>query len=65
MAKLISIVMKSLMHYRMYVGINVLGMGLSLACVIIISRYAYNELMTDRFNCSISVLASLSDILCV
>jgi len=34
----------------MYSGINLLGMALSLACVIIIFRYVYGEFSVDRFN---------------
>jgi ABC-type antimicrobial peptide transport system permease subunit len=34
----------------MYSGINILGLALSLACVIIIFRYAYGEFRVDHFN---------------
>ena len=34
----------------MYSGVNMLGMALSLACVIIIFRYVYGEFTVDRFN---------------
>ncbi|MDR1895770.1 MAG: ABC transporter permease, partial [Prevotellaceae bacterium] len=44
------IIFRSLMHYRLYSAINILGLALSLTCVVIISRYVYNELTTDGFN---------------
>ena len=38
-----------LIRSKSYTIINVIGLALSLACVIIISRYVYSELQTDRF----------------
>jgi ABC-type antimicrobial peptide transport system permease subunit len=34
----------------MYSGINIVGLAISLTCVIIISRYVYNELSVERYN---------------
>ncbi|MDR3267950.1 MAG: ABC transporter permease, partial [Tannerella sp.] len=48
--KYLKIALRSLVHFRMYTLINVLGLAMSLTCVIIISRYVYNELSVDRFN---------------
>ena len=48
--KTIKLAFRSLLHFRMYSGINLLGMALSLACVIIIFRYVYGEFSVDRFN---------------
>lgn len=41
---------RSLMHFRLYAFINIMGLALSLACTISIGRYLYSEWMTDRFN---------------
>ena len=48
--KTIKLAIRSLLHFRMYSGINLLGMALSLACVIIIFRYVYGEFTVERFN---------------
>ena len=48
--KIILLAIRSLMRFRLYTVINVLGLALSLACVIIISRYVYSEATTDHFN---------------
>ena len=48
--KTIKLAIRSILHFRMYSGINMLGMALSLACVIIIFRYVYGELTVDWFN---------------
>ena len=48
--KVIKLALRSILHFRMYSGINMLGMALSLACVIIIFRYVHGELTVDRFN---------------
>lgn len=48
--KILLFAIRSLMRFRLYTVINVLGLALSLACVIIISRYAYSEATTDHFN---------------
>ncbi len=41
---------RSIVHFRMYSGINVLGLALSLACEIIIFRYVHGEFNVDHFN---------------
>lgn len=48
--KIILLAIRSLMRFRLYTIINILGLALSLACVIIISRYVYSEATTDHFN---------------
>lgn len=48
--KIILFAIRSLMRFRLYTIINILGLALSLACVIIISRYVYSEVTTDHFN---------------
>ena len=48
--KIIKLAIRSILRFRMYSGINVLGMALSLACVITIFRYVYGEFTVDRFN---------------
>ena len=48
--KIILLAIRSLMRFRLYTVINVLGLALSLACVIIISRYVYSEATTEHFN---------------
>lgn len=48
--KILLFAIRSLMRFRLYTAINILGLALSLACVIIISRYVYSEATTDHFN---------------
>ena len=48
--KVIKLAIRSILHFRMYSGINMLGLALSLACVIVIFRYVHGELTVDRFN---------------
>ncbi|GHS97325.1 ABC transporter permease [Bacteroidia bacterium] len=48
--RILKIAMRSLMHYKLYSAINILGLAMSLTCVIIISRYVYSELTVDTFN---------------
>ena len=48
--KIIKLAINSILHFRTYSGINILGMALSLACVITIFRYVYGEFAVDRFN---------------
>ena len=48
--KILLFAIRSLMRFRLYTVINILGLALSLACVIIISRYVYSEATTDHFN---------------
>ncbi|KKB52096.1 hypothetical protein HMPREF1212_00236 [Parabacteroides sp. HGS0025] len=48
--KIILLAIRSLVRFRLYTIINILGLALSLACVIIISRYVYSEATTDHFK---------------
>jgi hypothetical protein len=48
--KIIRLALRSILNFRIYSSINGLGLALSLACVIMISRYVYGELTVDRFN---------------
>lgn len=48
--KTIRLALRSIFHFRLYSAVNVAGLALSLACVIIIFRYVYGELTVDRFN---------------
>ena len=41
---------RTLLHYKQYSIINIVGLALSLTCVIVIFRYAHGELTVDRFN---------------
>ena len=63
--KIILLAIRPLMRFRTYTFINVFGLALSLACVIIISRYVYSELQTDRFYPDLepeSIEESLTDV---
>ncbi|MDR0726115.1 MAG: ABC transporter permease, partial [Prevotellaceae bacterium] len=42
--------LRTLVHYRLYSTINLLGLALSLTCAVIIARYVYSELTVDGFN---------------
>jgi len=46
----IRLAIRSILSFRMYSGVNLLGLALSLACVITIFRYVYGEITVDRFN---------------
>ena len=48
--KIIKLALRSILNFRTYSSINLLGLALSLACVITIFRYVYGELTVDRFN---------------
>ena len=48
--KIIKLAFRSILSFRTYSGINLLGLALSLACVITIFRYVYGEFSVDRFN---------------
>ena len=48
--KIIKLAIRSILNFRMYSGVNLLGLALSLACVIVIFRYVYGEFTVDRFN---------------
>ncbi|RHJ79586.1 ABC transporter permease [Parabacteroides sp. AM08-6] len=47
--KVILLALRSLSHFRLYAIINILGLALSLACVVILSRYIWQEITTDHF----------------
>jgi ABC-type antimicrobial peptide transport system permease subunit len=46
----LKLALRTLVHYRLYSLINLLGLALSLTCVVIIARYVHSELTVDRFN---------------
>lgn len=46
--KILLLAIRPLMRFRTYTIINIAGLALSLACVIIISRYVYSEVRTDH-----------------
>lgn len=48
--KILLLALRSLTRFKLYTAINIIGLALSLTCVIIISRYVYSELRTDHFN---------------
>jgi len=48
--KIIKLAIRSILSLRTYSGINLIGLALSLACVITIFRYVYGEFTVDRFN---------------
>ena len=48
--KIIRLAIRSILSFKMYSGINLLGLALSLACVFTIFRYVYGEFTVDRFN---------------
>ena len=48
--KTIQLAFRSILHFRMYSFVNIIGLALSLACVITIFRYVYGELTVDHFN---------------
>ena len=48
--KILFLSLRSLMRFRLYTTINIIGLALSLACVIAIGRYVYSEMTTDHFN---------------
>ena len=41
---------RALLHFKGAVMINIVGLALGFACVIIIARYVYGEFSVDRFN---------------
>ncbi|MDL2209113.1 ABC transporter permease, partial [Parabacteroides sp. OttesenSCG-928-O15] len=47
--KIILLAIRSLTHFRLYTLVNILGLGLSLACFILITRYVYSEMTTDHY----------------
>ena len=48
--KTLKLAFRSILHFRMYSLANIIGLALSLACVITIFRYVYGEFTVDRFN---------------
>ena len=48
--KIIRLAIRSLVHFRLYSLINILGLALSLMCVTVIARYLYSELTVDHFH---------------
>jgi ABC-type antimicrobial peptide transport system permease subunit len=48
--KVLKLISRTLLHYGLYSIINLLGLTLSLTCVVIISRYVYSELTVEGFN---------------
>lgn len=48
--KNIIIALRALKNYRLYSAVNVIGLALSLACVITISRYLYSEISVDAIH---------------
>ena len=48
--KILLLAIRSLSRFRLYTIINILGLAMSLACVMIISRYVFRELTVDHFN---------------
>lgn len=47
--KILLLAIRSLMRFRLYTIVNVVGLALSLTCVITLSRYIWQEISTDRF----------------
>lgn len=47
--KILLLAIRPLLRFRTYTIINVLGLALSLACVIILCRYIHREVTTDHF----------------
>ncbi|MEG1648843.1 MAG: FtsX-like permease family protein, partial [Rikenellaceae bacterium] len=48
--KTLTIAVRTLKNYKLYNIINILGLALSLACTIVLSRYIYREFTVDGFN---------------
>lgn len=46
--KIIILAIRALLRFRLYTVINIVGLALSLACCIIISRYVYREITVDQ-----------------
>lgn len=47
--KILLLAIRSLSRFRLYTAINILGLAMSLACVIILCRYIHREITTDHF----------------
>lgn len=50
MKKILKLALRSVVHFKSYTIINILGLALSLVCAIVIFRYVHSELNVDRFN---------------
>ncbi len=48
--KIILLALRSLTRFRLYSAINIMGLALSLACVVTLSRYLYQETTVDHFH---------------
>lgn len=48
--KILLLAIRSLSRFRLYTAINIIGLAMSLACVMTISRHVYRELTVDHFN---------------
>ncbi|MDH6303498.1 ABC-type antimicrobial peptide transport system permease subunit [Parabacteroides sp. PF5-5] len=47
--KVIQLGIRSLLRFRLYTTVNILGLALALACFILIFRYVYSEYSTDHY----------------
>lgn len=47
--KIIQLSLRSLLRFKLYTSINIIGLALSLACSMAISRYIYREMTVDHF----------------
>lgn len=47
--KIMQLAIRMLMRFRLYSVVNIIGLALSLTCVMIISRYVYREITVDHF----------------
>lgn len=48
--KIIRLAIRTLVRFKLYTIVNIVGLALSLACVMIISRYVYREITVNHFN---------------
>ena len=54
--KNLRLAIRSLLHFRLYTVINILGLALALTCVIVIAHYVHGEFSVDRFSKNIDRL---------
>lgn len=47
--KIILLSIRTLLRFRLYTIVNIVGLALSLTCCILIFRYVHSEMMTDHF----------------
>lgn len=47
--KILFLAIRSLLRFRLYTAINILGLAMSLACMILLCRYIHREVTTDHF----------------